>query len=124
MQAPPFLLDGTRVIQYAVLEAPMRPQRTSLVVEGVSTDTDTVRAMALAENLVDGSFFLLHCNERWETVAAGHYADIASAERAAAFSYAGLPIAWRARALSAEEEREVATTRAFLRDIASGDGDG
>jgi len=62
----------------------------------------------------------MHCNERWETIAAGQHADAKSAEGSAAAAYSGVAVPWvKFRELSAEEVREVATTSSFLRELAS-----
>lgn len=122
-EEPPLMLDGARVLEYAVLDQPSTAKRPlAFVVGGVSLDTNTVSRLVIAENLVEQGVFLLHCNGEWSTVAAGSYADAAAAREAAAQGYGGLALSWTAfRDLSPEERREVETTRAFLREIAAED---
>ena len=121
-EEPPMMLDGSRVLEYAFLHAGRDGKRDSVVVEGVTLDTNTVTRLAIGENLIEGGVFLMHCNDEWSTVAAGSHHDPAAARKSAEHAYSGLAIEWQAfRELTAEEEREVATTRAFLREIASGE---
>ncbi len=123
MEEPPILLDGALVLEYATLDpAVSLGERRSVVVEGVSMDTGTVRRLVIAENLADGAIFLVHCNDRWETLSAGPCGDRAAARKAAAASFSDLPFTWTPmRPLSPEEEREVRSTRAFLRHLVAGD---
>ena len=111
---PPLVLDGTRVLQYAALAA--KPgQGSGSVVEGVAL---SVTQVAIAEDLARGGVFLLHCNDNWETLAASHFATHSGAEETAAASYPG--IEWTPfRALTEAEQKEVDTTRQFLRDLAA-----
>lgn len=122
-EEPPLMLDGARVLEYAVFDKPPIAKRPlAFVVGGVSLDTNTVSRLVIAENLVEPGVFLLHCNDEWSTVAAGSYADARAARDAAAQGYAGIALSWAPfRDLSPEERREVETTRAFLREIAAED---
>jgi len=76
--------------------------------------------VAVAEALLDGTIFLLHCNDRWETVSATVLPDVEGAEREAATTYGDALPAWTEyRPLTDEEQREIQTTRAFLRELAA-----
>jgi hypothetical protein len=118
---PPFLLDGALVLRYAHLEPDARAgEGTGVVVDGIALDLDRVRRLVIARNLVDDAVFVLHCNDEWQTVAAGSYADAQAAQASASAAYGALLPGWcELRELSEEEAREVATTRAFLKEIAS-----
>jgi hypothetical protein len=112
MDEPPILLDGARALEYAILDAGTRG-----VVGGVPLGFDAVSRLVIAENLVEAGVFLIHCNDEWSTVIGESYADAQSARIAAGESYRGR-IGWiRYRDLTAQEAREVETTRAFLREI-------
>ena len=116
---PPLLLDGARVVSYAVLPPPAGAGRGAMVVGGVSLDAANASRLAIVEDLAADGAWLLACNERWETIAAERHANAAQARAAADATHRDAPIAWTDfRALTAEEEREVETTRAFLREIA------
>lgn len=116
MQEPEFLLDGARVLRYSMLEA---QGGYRAVVEGIPVDDRSVSRLVIAEDLVEAGVYLLHCNSDWETVAASRFADADAAERGAAAAYSGVTPRWTAyRALTEEEERQVRTTREFLREIA------
>ncbi|HYC37824.1 MAG TPA: hypothetical protein VEC19_15455 [Usitatibacter sp.] len=116
---PPFMLDGARVVAYAELDASRASRFSSAVVAGVTLDPGQVAGLVIAENLVDGGLFMLHCNRDWETIAAAGYATEQDARESAEHAYAGVAIGWRAyRELTPEERQEVETTRAFLREIA------
>lgn len=112
MNEPPILLDGARVIEYAILDAAARG-----VVDGMAIGSDAVSRLVIAENLVEAGVFLIHCNDEWSTVIGESYADPDSARVAAREAYRG-GIDWaRLRDLTEEEAREVEITRAFLREI-------
>jgi hypothetical protein len=118
---PPFLLDGARVLRYATLDIGAHAgQGPGVVIDGIALDLNTVRRVVVAQNLVDDAVFVMHCDNEWQTVAAATYPDVATAEASAAAAYGALAPEWASfRELSEEEAREVATTRAFLREIAS-----
>jgi hypothetical protein len=117
---PPFVLDAARVLRYAPLDLAAPNLPPSFVVSGVPLDRANLACVAVAEALLDGTVYLLHCNDRWETVSASHYPDVASAERAAATTYGAALASWTEyRPLTDEEQREVQTTRTFLQEIAA-----
>jgi hypothetical protein len=117
---PPFLLDGARIVQFACLDP--RGRRSTVVVSGVSLDPQTVTRLAVVQTLMDETLFVLHCNERWETVAAEPHAELAGAERSVANAYGAGVVEWRPyRQLTDEENREIASTREFLRELVTGD---
>lgn len=118
---PPFLLDGTHVVRYAVIDASKPPPpHFSVVANGVPVDLDVVRRLIIAEDLVKGGVYLMHCNDDWETLAAEGFMDADTAQASAESRYAGVAVAWhRYRPLSEPERREVDVTREFLREIAA-----
>ena len=118
MNEPDFVLDAAQVLRYAELDP--RAHRFGAVVAGVPVDSESVKALAIAESLFDGTIFLLHCNADWETVAASTHAGAEAAQAYAGETYGAALQPWTPyRALTAEEEGEIRTTRAFLRDLAS-----
>lgn len=120
LEEPPFVLDAARVVRYAALDLAAPGVPPSFVVGGVPLDRSNLHAVAVAEALLDGTIFVLHCNDRWETVMASGYPDLASAERAAAETYGAALAGWTDyRALTQEEQREIQTTRSFLQDLAA-----
>jgi|SRR5687768_10065116 len=125
MKEPPFLLDAARVLEYAPLDDAVRSAPGAhAVVGGVAVDTSTVAGMAITEGLAQGEIFLLHCNENWETLAAGPVADAASARASAELAFPGSARLWRAyRSLTAEELAEIDSTSAFLRELLAQDPD-
>lgn len=116
---PPFLLDGTHVVRYAVIDTRVPPPpHFSVVAGGTPVDLDTLRGLIVAEDLVSGVVYLLHCDDRWATVAAETFLDADAAQRSAESHYAGVRMTWhRYRTLSDSEKREVEVTREFLREI-------
>ena len=119
MKAPEFLLDAARVLRYAVMDARAGP--FSAVISGVPVDSSTVKGLAIVETLVDGTIFLLHCNADWETVASSAHTSAADAEAEAHRMYPAAAQRWTPyRALTADEEREIVSTRAFLKELAAG----
>lgn len=120
LDEPPFVLDAARVVRYAALDLAAPGIPPSFVVDGVPMDRANLAGVAIAEALLDGTIFLLHCNERWETVSASQYPDLASAEHAAASTYGAALAGWTDyRALTEGEQREIQTTRSFLQDLAA-----
>lgn len=110
MDEPPFLIDGARVLAYASVGG----VRAQGVAGGVAVDQ--VAAVAVTHDLAGGAVFLLHCNDRWETLAAEPHGSPEAAQEAARTHYPG--IGWRAyRELTQAERAEIETTRAFLRDL-------
>ena len=123
MQEPPMMLDGARVLEYACFDAKAKASgEASAIVDGVAVDFNSVSGLAMAEDLVRGATFLLHCNDDWATVAAGTYRDREQARAAAEAAYPGVSGRWtKFRELTAEEAAEVESTRRFLREIAEDD---
>ena len=121
MSEPPVVLDGTRVLEYATISSVVHPTgRISVSVGGVPVDLNSVRGVALTEALGDDGFFVIHCDEHWSTLAAGHYPRLEDARASAESAYAGIASLWtKFRELSPEESAEVETTRKFLRELAS-----
>lgn len=118
---PPFLLDGARVLAYARVErTPSSPRHGSAVAGGTPVDIETVSRALVVESLADDTVYLLLCNERWETFAAEVHADAAAARAACEVTFRGMALAWSDyRPLTAAEQSEIETTRAFLREIAA-----
>jgi len=113
MTEPPILLDGARALEYAILD-----EAAHGIVDGMAIGSEAVLNLVIAENLVEHGVFLIHCNDEWSTVIGESYPDVESARVAAGEAYDGDPIQWiRFRELTAQEVREVETTRAFLREI-------
>ena len=125
MDEPPVVLDGARVLEYASFDDAVRSNRgASAVMGGVAVDLTTVSGLAIVEGLARGELFLLHCTERWETMAAGEFADVATAKSESETAYPGVSRLWRPyRALTKEESAEVESTRAFLRELLADDKD-
>jgi len=120
LEEPPFVLDAARIVRYATLDPGPRGWRGAVVVNGVPMDAANLAGVAIAEGLLDGTVFLLHCNERWETLSATILPDVESAEREAATTYGDALPGWTEyRPLTDEERSEIQGTRAFLRDLAA-----
>jgi hypothetical protein len=118
---PPILLDGTRVVRYAMIDTRSPGAgMAGVVAGGVPIDLRIVDRLAIAEDLLDPGVFLLHCNDNWETVAAENYPDADAAQRTADEAYRDVRLKWTVfRALTESEAEEVETTRSFLREIAT-----
>lgn len=122
---PPPFLDAARVLEYATFDAEVHASRgASSVMDGVAVDLQNVAGLVIAEGLAQGELYLLHCNERWETITAGSFADAATARAEAEKAFPGVERLWRPyRELTAEEGSEMQTTRAFLRELLADDPD-
>jgi hypothetical protein len=120
LDEPAFILDGARVLRYALIDTARADGHSHVIVDGTPLDLAQPRRVVIAQNLVDDSVFLMHCNGDWETLVATRYPDAAAAEAGAREAYGALAPVWTPfRELSEEEAREAATTRAFLREIAA-----
>lgn len=118
--APPVLLDGHHVVRYAFVDKSVAPPaHFSVVAAGVPLDLDNVDRMVVAEDLVKGGVYLLHCNDDWATIAAETFPDADAAQRSAEARYAAVKTSWHRRPLTEAERKEVETTREFLREIAA-----
>ncbi|HET9580399.1 MAG TPA: hypothetical protein VFP44_21405 [Usitatibacter sp.] len=118
---PPFLVDGTHVVRYAIIDnsAPP-PPHFNVVAAGIPIDLRVVSRLLVSEDLVKGGVYLMHCDSDWMTVAAEGFADADAAQRSAEARYAEVPMQWRPyRELSEAERREVETTREFLQELAA-----
>jgi hypothetical protein len=119
MDEPPILLDGACVLEYAALAgAAAGPNAMHGLAAGVPLAPGVVSRLVIAENLIEDGVFLIHCDAEWGTVIGESYPDAESARVAAAESYRNERLEWlRFRELTAQEAREVETTRNFLREI-------
>src|SRR3954462_337137 len=109
MEDPPILLGGARVLEYAFLDRVVKPGGdTSFVVDGVPVELDSVRALVIAEDLVEGGVYLMHCGEDWDMLAAGHHENTAAARESALFDFSGVTPQWNSfRELTEKELAEV-----------------
>ena len=108
------------MLRYATLDPGPRGWRSAVVVNGVAMGSADLAGVAIAEALLDGTVYLLHCNARWETLSATPMPDVEAAEREAATTYGDALAGWTEyRALTEDEQAEIRTTRAFLRDLAT-----
>ena len=121
MDEPPILLDGARVIEYAVFDPSVKPTgHVSLIVGGVTLDLAGVRGVAIAEDLVESGMLLLHCDGQWQTLGAGYYDSAESARESARHAYSGISAQWKQlHDLSAGELAEVEAVRSHLRELAA-----
>jgi hypothetical protein len=111
------MLDGARVLRYAVLDGPGKEDGIATFCSG--TPLDRVCGLVVAQNLVEDGVYLMHCNDEWATLAASQFPDAESALRTFALENGEVEAAWREfRPLTAAERAEVETTREFLREIA------
>jgi hypothetical protein len=119
MDEPPIMIDGTRVLAYAILDEQARKSPGfRAMAGGMPLDGNAVARLVVTENLVEAGAFLIHCDEEWGTVAAEAFPDPDSAQAGAREAYTGVAIDWKPfRALTEAERREVEITRNFLREI-------
>jgi len=117
--APPVLLDSARVLQYAETGGDASfTHRKTMIVDGEILGP--VPRMAICEDLVEGTFLLMHCNSSWSVLAASYYSSIEAAKESAECAYVGISSGWRAcHELSEQECREVEERRQSLRELAA-----
>lgn len=119
---PPMVLDGAHVLEYAPFDEKLSSGGGSAVVSGVAVDLQNVYGLVIVQDLATDALFLLHCNRDWETIAAATIADVASGRAQAEQAFPGVARLFRPfRSLTAGEQAEVASTRAFLRELLADD---
>jgi hypothetical protein len=120
MNEPPFMIDGARVLEFAALEGAIdRSGPTSSVFGGMPVHLHDIAAVAIAQDLVEDGVFLVLCNDEWVTITSARFGDGLAARKAAEEALPMIRGRWREyRGLTAEERKELETTRAFLRELA------
>lgn len=90
---PPPVLDGARVLKYAVLDGSVKfSGRTLLFVDG--KELGPAPCLAICENLDDRDILLFHCQRDWEVLGAAGYASVGEAEKRAETTYPGVSRHW------------------------------
>jgi hypothetical protein len=116
------VLDGARVLEYAPFDDKLSSGGGSAVVGGVAVDLQNVSGVVIVQDLATDALFLLHCNRDWETIAAVGIADVGSGRAQAEAAFPGVAALFHPfRGLTAEEQAEIASTRAFLRELLADD---
>jgi hypothetical protein len=94
MGEPPPLLDGARVLRFAVVDAAVAPtggtvHRIGGRVVGPAT------ALAVCRYDGDGQFYLFSCAEGWRVVTDTCHSSLAEALAQAEFEYRGVSSRWQ-----------------------------
>jgi len=120
MTEPPFMIDGARVLRFAILdEAIERSGPTSTVFGGMPVHLHDIAGVAVAEDLVEEGVFLVLCNDEWVSLTSARFGDVREARACAEDALPMTRGRWREyRDLTPEERKELETTRAFLRELA------
>ena len=124
MSEPPFMIDGARVVAFALLGGSMDPAGgrsapASSVLGGVPVHLHDIEGVAIAQDLVEDGVFLVLCNDEWVTITAARFGDAAEARKSAEEALPMIRGRWREyRELTPEERKELATTTAFLEELA------
>ena len=124
MSEPPFMIDGARVVAFALLGGSLDPAlarsgAASSVFGGVPVHLHDIEGVAIAQDLVEDGVFLVLCNDEWVTITAARFGDVAGARASAEEALPMIRGRWQEyRELTPDERREVETTTAFLRELA------
>jgi len=90
---PPALLDGARVLEYAVLDNSVRYSgHSSLFIDG--KEVGPVPCLAIGQEAHEADVLLLHCSDDWEVVGVAVYPSVAEAKNAAERIYPGTARRW------------------------------
>lgn len=94
MGEPPELLDGARVLAFAVIDA-------SVVPTGGTTHCIEVEMLGPAAGLAiakydgDGQFYLFYCDPKWQVVTDTCHPSLELAREQAEFEYRGVSARWK-----------------------------
>jgi hypothetical protein len=120
MNEPPFMIDGARVLAFAMLDEAMgRSGPASTVFGGIPLHLHDIAGVAVAQDLVDDGVFLVLCNDEWVSMTSARFGDAPGAKASAEEALPGIRDRWQEyRDLTPEERKELETTGAFLRELA------
>jgi len=91
---PPPVLDGARVLRYAVTKPPVRfSGRTHLLIDG--RELGRMSKLVVVESLYGDGIWLQHCDDEWNVVGTSSgFRTVAEALRRAERMYPGIRSAW------------------------------
>jgi len=90
---PPPLIDASRVLHYAIVDAEVRYTRSSVLYCG-DVEVGPVPCLAISRNLVDDSIVLLHCDQEWNCLGASGSGGVEDVMNQANRLYEGLAAKW------------------------------
>ena len=95
MNQPPQQIDGMEVVLFSVIDWRHNPtDRTSHVVGG--EPLGPAAALAICRDRDDSSYYLLYCNEAWESITDTWHETLEDAKAQAGFEYEGIDASWEA----------------------------
>jgi hypothetical protein len=104
---PPPVINGARVLEYAVLDEPVTfSGHSGLFVDG--KEIEPVPCLAVCQNLEDREILLLHCDREWRVLGVAAYPSAAEAKRKAERIYPGLSSRWKETGVTEAEALEYA----------------
>lgn len=99
---PPPILDGARVLAYAVLDdSVVHTGRSTLYVDGKALGL--VPRLAICQDLDAKDVLLLFCNEQWHSLGAVSHSSLKEAQERAEIEYRGVFPKWVHTNVSEEE---------------------
>ena len=94
METPPVVLDGARVMAFALLAPPVLARGATLPqVNGV--DVGPFAAVAICKYDGDVNIYLFYCDETWNVVTDTCHESVELAKRQAAFEFGGIDSHWQ-----------------------------
>jgi len=102
---PPPVLDSAHVIEYAIVDdSVVYTGKQTLYVDGELQGP--VSRLAICQDLADGAFLLLHCDEFWGVLAVAGGGSIEETKRAAEGAYKGITQKWQPSEVSKEQAQQ------------------
>lgn len=98
----PPLIDCTRVLHYAIVDASVRYTPNGRIFVG-DVELGAVPRLAIVRNLVDEGIMLLHCDEEWASLGSSGSGTVEAVMAHANRRYEGLEQKWRAAPYSDAE---------------------
>jgi hypothetical protein len=93
---PPELLDGARVLAFAVADAPVAP--TGGTTHRIESEAlGPAAGLAIARFDGDRQFYLFYCDPAWQVVADTCHSTMERAREQAEFEYRGMSARWHTR---------------------------
>ena len=90
---PPQILDGSRVVEYAVIPKSVQyAGHSGVFVDG--KEVGPVPRLAIGEPVGDGEIPLFHCDDKWRVVGISSHPSIRQAKHRAERAYPGITDAW------------------------------
>ena len=105
LNKPPIVLDGARVIEYAVIDETVTYTGKMCVIVG-GKKLPPAEALVISQNLGDNKYLLFYCTAEWKVMGAGFFASIKDIKAYSELCYQGIMTKWIEFGTTEAEARE------------------